>query len=107
MYTNGGPDHRVNYLSVKLALIALFRELKLDLHITLRTAPSNSWANPVERIISIVNIRLQGVGIMRRKMSDDFERVVCKFIQFKSLNSVTLSKESSILSDDEDSLYVC
>ena len=107
MYTNGGPDHRVNYLSMKLALIALFRELKLDLHITLRTAPSNSWANPVERIISIVNIRLQGVGIMRRKMSDDFERVVCKFIQFKSLNSVTLSKESSILSDDEDSLYVC
>ena len=107
MYTNGGPDHRVNYLSVKLALIALFRELKLDLHITLRTAPSNSWANLVERIISIVNIRLQGVGIMRRKMSDDFERAVCKFIQFKSLNSVTLSKESSILSDDEDSLYVC
>ena len=97
----------MNYLSVKLALIALFRELKLDLHITLRTAPSNSWANPVERIISIVNIRLQDVGIMRRKMSDDFERVVCKFIQFKSLNSVTLSKESSILSDDEDSLYVC
>ena len=40
-------------------------------------------------------------------MSDDFERVVCKFIQFKSLNSVTLSKESSILSDNEDSLYVC
>ena len=97
----------MNYLSVKLALIALFRELNLDQRITLRTAPSNSWANPVERIMSIVNIRLQGVGIMRRKMSDDFEKVVCKFIQFKSLNSVTLSEESSILSDDENSLYVC
>ena len=97
----------MNYLSVKIALIALFRELNLDLRITLRTAPSNPWANPVERIMSIVNIRLQGVSIMRRKMSDDFERVVCKFIQFKSLNSVTLSEESSILSDDEDSLYVC
>lgn len=76
MYTDGGPDHRVNYLSVKLALIALFRELNLDVLIALQTAPSNSWANPVERIMSIVNIGLQGVGVMRKKMSEDFERSV-------------------------------
>ena len=79
MYTDGGPDHRVNYLSVKIALIALFRDLNLDILIALRTAPSNSWANPVERIMSIVNIGLQGVGVMRQKMSDEFERVVCKY----------------------------
>ena len=97
MYTDGRPDHRVNYLSVKLVLITLFRELNLDLLIALRTAPSSSWANPVECIMSIVNIGLQAVGVMRSKMSDDFERVVCKFIQFKSLNSVTLSDESNIL----------
>ncbi len=80
MYTDGGPDHRVNYLSVKIALIALFRELNLDLLIALRTAPSNSWANPVERIMSIVNIGLQGVGVMRRKMSEEFEKAVCKSV---------------------------
>lgn len=79
MYTNGGPDHRVNYLSVKVALISLFRELNLDMLIALRTAPSNSWANPVERVMSIVNIGLQGVGVMRRKMSDEFESVVCEY----------------------------
>jgi len=78
MYTDGGPNHRVNYLSVKVALIALFRDLNLDVLIALRTAPSNSWANPVERIMSIINIGLQGVGVMRRKMSDEFERVVCE-----------------------------
>ena len=61
-------------MSVKLALIALFRHLNLDFLIALRTAPSNSWANPVERIMSIVNIGLQGVGIMRRKMSNEFEK---------------------------------
>ena len=47
--------------------------------------------------MSIVNIRLQGAGVMRRKMSDDFERVMCKFIQFKSLKSATLLEKSSIL----------
>jgi len=78
MYNDGGPNHRVNYLSVKVALIALFRDLNLDVLIALRTAPSNSWANPVERIMSIINIGLQGVGVMRRKMSDEFERVVCE-----------------------------
>ena len=78
MYTDGGPDHRVNYLSVKVALIALFRDLNLDLLIALRTAPSNSWANPVERIMSIVNIGLQGIGVMRQKMSDEFEKAVCE-----------------------------
>ena len=73
IYTDGGPDHCSNYMSVKLSLIALFRSLNLDMLAALRTAPSNSWANPVERIMSIINIGLQGVGLMRRKMSDDFE----------------------------------
>ena len=49
-------------MSVKLSIIALFQDLDLDLLVALRTAPSNSWANPVERIMSIVNTGLQGVG---------------------------------------------
>lgn len=76
MYSDGGPDNRLTFMSVKLALIALFIEANLDMLIALRTAPSNSWANPVERVMSIVNIGLQGVGLMRRKMSEKFEKVV-------------------------------
>jgi len=30
LYTDGGPDHRLTYASVKLTLIALFRKLDLD-----------------------------------------------------------------------------
>ena len=73
MYTNGAPDHRVNYLSVKFAFIALLRELNSDLLVTLRTAPSDSAENPVEQIMSIVTIGLQGVGVMTRKMADTFK----------------------------------
>lgn len=38
IYGDGGPDHRVTYLSVELALIALFRDLNCDILIALRTA---------------------------------------------------------------------
>jgi hypothetical protein len=57
-----------------ISIIALFLEMDLDCLIALHTAPSNSWANPVERIMSIVNMGLQGVGVMRRKVNDDFEK---------------------------------
>ncbi|CAB3989013.1 Hypothetical predicted protein [Paramuricea clavata] len=67
IYTDDGPDHRSTYMSVKLSMIALFIELDLDELVALQTAPSNSWANPVECIMSIVNIGLQGIGIMRKK----------------------------------------
>ena len=30
MYTDGGPDHRLTYLSVQLSLISLFLKLDLD-----------------------------------------------------------------------------
>lgn len=30
VYTDGGPDHRVTYVSVKLSLIALYLKLDLD-----------------------------------------------------------------------------
>ena len=76
IYSDGGPDHRCNYMSVKLSLIAVFLDLDLDMLVALRTAPSNSWANPVERIMSIVNIGLQGVGVMRQKGSDNFEKAI-------------------------------
>ncbi|XP_028416153.1 uncharacterized protein LOC114539744 [Dendronephthya gigantea] len=85
LYTDGGPDHRSTYMSVKLALIALFKALDLDMLIALRTAPSNSWANPVERVMSIINIGLQGVGVMREKMSPEFERAAAKANSVKEM----------------------
>ena len=38
LYSDGGPNHRVTYTSVKLALIALL-ELNLDYLIAARTVP--------------------------------------------------------------------
>ena len=42
LYTDGGPDQRITYLSVQVALICLFLSLNLDYLLATRTAPCNS-----------------------------------------------------------------
>ena len=50
LYTDGGPDHRVNFLSVQLSYVALFLTRDLDYLVAVRTPPYNSWKNPAERV---------------------------------------------------------
>ena len=51
MYTDGGPDHRTNFISVQLAIIALFLKEDRDMIVAVRTPPYNSWKNPAERVM--------------------------------------------------------
>ena len=74
--SDGGPDHRLTFFSVQLSLIALFLNLNLDLLVVGRTAPHHSWRNPVERIMSVINLGLQCVGMMRKEGSTDFEKAI-------------------------------
>ena len=85
LYTDGGPDHRVTFLSVQLALIALFLKHDLDFLCAARTAPCHSWSNPVERIMSTLNLGLQCVGLMREKMDDEFEKTAQRCKSLKDL----------------------
>ena len=43
IYSDGGPDYRLTYLSVQLSLIALYLALDLDYLCAARTAPFHSW----------------------------------------------------------------
>ena len=83
VYTDGGPDHRLTYVSSQLSLIALFLKLDLDVLVAGRTAPSHSWANPVERIMSILNLGMQCIGLMREKCEDHIEKALenCKTLK--------------------------
>jgi hypothetical protein len=65
LYTDGGPDHRLTYLSVQLSLIALWLNLNLDFLCAVHTPPQHSWKKPVEGIMSAINLALQGVGVRR------------------------------------------
>ena len=90
LYTDGGPDHRLTYLSVQLSLIGLFLSLDLDYLCAARTAPFHSWRNPVERIMSIVNLGLQSVGLAREDMGEENEQLVAKAGSMKEIRKLSL-----------------
>eukprot|EP00117_Sycon_ciliatum_P016059 scpid36605/ scgid15654/ len=82
LYTDGGPDHRVTYVSVQVSLMCLFKSLGLDYLVAMRTAPMQSYRNIVERVMSILNLGMQAIGMMRSTMADDMEKLL------KNVNSM-------------------
>ncbi|KAK6182622.1 hypothetical protein SNE40_010264 [Patella caerulea] len=76
--SDGGPDHRLTYLSVKVSLIALFVALDLTCLIAIRTAPHQSYRNPVERCMSTLNLGLQFISLMRDKLDEKSEQLLSK-----------------------------
>ena len=75
-YSDGGTDQRNTLESVRCATICLFKELNLDMVIASRCAPGHSFMNPVERVMSVLNIGLQNCALEREKMEDEKEALV-------------------------------
>lgn len=73
IFTDGGPDHRCTFYTVKVALLQIFLQLNLDFLIAFRTAPNNSWLNPAERVMSVLNLALQHCALERDEMDKPFE----------------------------------
>ena len=91
-YTDGGPDYRVMschvmYVSTQLPLIALFLNLDLNLLCAAQTAPNQSWRNPVERMMSIIDLGLQSVGLMWKEMCSDAEKALKNCNLLKQIHS--------------------
>ena len=78
MMTDRGPKHRVDFESIKIPLILMFKQLKLDSLIAILTAPGQSYVNIVERIISILNIVFQNVALEREESGSEEEIRKCK-----------------------------
>lgn len=72
-FTDGGTDQRNILMSVQCANICLFIELDLDMLVLARCAPGNSWCNPAERIMSILNLGLQNCALERENTDDVFK----------------------------------
>ena len=71
-----GPDHRLTFLSVKVALIAMFLNLNLDMLTAIRSCPYQSWTNMAERVMSTLNLALQNVSLARTEMDPELEAKV-------------------------------
>ena len=67
--------------------------LNLDYLCAARTAPYHSWKNPVERIMSLLNLGLQCIGLARAKMPDEYEKEVNKCNNLSELRKHLEGKE--------------
>jgi hypothetical protein len=69
--TDGGADHKNVFLTNRAALAAVVDFFDMACAILFRNAPSGSWANPVERIMSILNMGLQNCSYERSRCSNN------------------------------------
>ena len=100
LYTDGGPDHNITFIKTQLSLIALFFEWDLDFICAVRTPPHHSWKNPVERIMTILNIALNAVGIMRSETNsfDDKLKSAQSLKDLRKLNDLPGFKQEYLKS---------
>ena len=94
IFSDGGPDHRLTYHSVQLSLIALFFMLDVDLLIAVRTAPGHSWVNPVERLMSLLNLAYQNVAHSREYCSADVEQKLKRCNSMADIRKLSENDES-------------
>ena len=88
IYSDGGPDHRLTYLSVKLALIALYLKLNLDYLCAARTAPYHSYMNECKkrypRCPRISFALLQGEALLFQHLKVWMPRVCNMFYSYST-----------------------
>ena len=75
-FTDGGVDQRNNLESVKCATICLFKELNFDMIVLARCSPGNSWINPAERIMNLLNVSLQNCALSREECDEETEKLL-------------------------------
>lgn len=76
MFSDGGGDHKLTFVSVQLGFLSLFIKYKLSHIVAGRCAPCQSYIDPVERVMSVLNLGLQSVGVMRQEMQSGFEKQI-------------------------------
>ena len=91
-YTDGGTDQRNTLESVKCASICLFKEFNLDMLIAVRCAPGQSYINPAERIMSILNYGLQNCATERARLDEESEKLVKKSNSMAQLRIAALKQ---------------
>ncbi|KAJ8043479.1 hypothetical protein HOLleu_10577 [Holothuria leucospilota] len=91
-YHDGGPDHNIRFARTQLTKIAYFLTRDLDMLVSVQTPPHHSWKNPAERVMSNLNLGLQGVGVMRSEMPT-MEEKIRSASNMKAIRNVAKNEE--------------
>ncbi|KAI8100283.1 hypothetical protein M9435_006767 [Picochlorum sp. BPE23] len=88
LLTDGGPDRMLKRATVVALHISLFLKYDLDMLIVARTVPFLSFRNPVERVMSVLNLALQNVSLCRKEIPELEE-------ELKGCNSMSAIREKA------------
>ena len=76
IYTDGGFNHNISFLNVRIGWLAYFILSRCGTLIVGRTAPTQSWTNPGEWVMSMLNMAMQNCALGSKVMDEDFEKHV-------------------------------
>ena len=94
MYSFEFYEYRVTFLSVSVSFDLSLLKGQQRHGYNCTDAPFNSWKDPAERIMSILNRGLQSVGLMRAAIEhDDIEDRVTKCQNMKEIRNLAASDD--------------
>ena len=94
-FTDGGPDHNISFLNVMISWLAYFIISGCDSLVVARTTPTQSWTNPAERLMSVLNLALSNSALAREAMSEEFENNMKNCNSMASVRNMAKSLEAS------------
>jgi hypothetical protein len=87
-FTDGGPDHNMSFLNVMISWLTYFIISGCDSLVVGRTTPTQSWTNPAERVMSVLNLALSNFALAREPMDDEFEKNIKKCSSMTSVRKL-------------------
>ena len=87
-FTDGGPDHNISFMNVIISWLAYFISSGCDTLVVGRIAPTQSWTNHDERVMSVLNLAISNCALAREIRNDDFERHMKKCHSMASVRKI-------------------
>ncbi len=87
-FTDGGPDQNISFLNVMVSWLAYFIVSGCDSLVVGRTAPTQSWTNPAERVMMVLNLAVSNCALSRDNMGDEFEKKMKKCNRMASVRKM-------------------
>ena len=103
--TDGGPDKNT-HIATKAALLGLVILLDLAAIVAFRNALDCFWINPVERVMSLLNLGLQHTGYARKSCSSEVEEAIISLNYMKTLRN-GIEEDSNIKAQWLESIREC
>lgn len=88
MMTNGGADHNCRHLAVQMSWLGVLLISGFDMLVVSRVAPTHSWSNPAERVMSPLNLAMQNMALAREKLDEDFEAAMRRYNGMSTMRSL-------------------